>query len=280
MGGAGGSFNDGKSAARIDVRVGFLPDGLRLTDDRGQDLALWPYDDIEPLDEAFGENTLRLKLKGEDGPRLTLSDTELCAELMLRAPHLVPAKRGWLAHSIMWLGLTVLSVPVLVWVVWAAVPGLARAASHLVPVSWEVALGEQVLGQAVKIFAELEGKEEVAFCRAEAGRRALDGLTTRLSEVAASPYELRVSVINLDTPNAFALPGGRIVIFRGLIDFAKSPDEVSGVLAHEFGHVVHRHGTKGILESLGLAFFFGVAGFLQPLEVRVDRLASRINSRM
>jgi predicted Zn-dependent protease len=114
------------------------------------------------------------------------------------------------------------------------------------------------MGQVVAIFARLEGAEEVRFCEAAPGRRALDELTGRLSQAAASPYQFRISVMDLDVPNAFALPGGRIVVFRGLIDFAESADEVAGVLAHEMGHVTYRHGTEGIVKSLGLAFFFGV----------------------
>ena len=40
--------------------------------------------------------------------------------------------------------------------------------------------------------------------------------------------------------NAVALPGGRIILFQGLIDKAKSADEVAGVLAHELGHLRRR----------------------------------------
>ena len=58
--------------------------------------------------------------------------------------------------------------------------------------------------------------------------------------------------------NAFALPGGRVVLFRGLIEDAGDPGEVAGVLAHEIGHVTHRHGTQAILRSLGLEVLFGL----------------------
>ena len=53
-------------------------------------------------------------------------------------------------------------------------------------------------------------------------------------------------------PNAFALPGGWVVVFRGLIEQAEAPEEVAGVLAHEIGHVVHRHGTERIFKALGV----------------------------
>ena len=58
--------------------------------------------------------------------------------------------------------------------------------------------------------------------------------------------------------NAFALPGGHIYAFQGLIDRAQSPDEVAGVLAHEMGHVAHRDGTRTVLQAAGLSFLFGM----------------------
>lgn len=153
--------------------------------------------------------------------------------------------------------MAVLAVAVLTGLLWFALPRFAAATAQAIPVSWEVALGEQVFEQVVALFAVPDG-ERPKFCEAEAGRQALDRLSDRLAAVADSPYAFRVTVLDSEITNAFALPGGRIVILRGLIDFAESPDEVAGVLAHEMGHVTHRHGTEGIVKSLGLAFFFGV----------------------
>jgi len=52
--------------------------------------------------------------------------------------------------------------------------------------------------------------------------------------------------------NAFALPGGYIYVFKGLIDKTYSDDEIAGVLAHEIGHVTARHIAKRIRGSMGL----------------------------
>ena len=57
--------------------------------------------------------------------------------------------------------------------------------------------------------------------------------------------------------NAVALPGGKVVLFQGLLDQAKSPDEVAGVLAHEIGHVRERHVMQGMLRHMGLAVVLG-----------------------
>ncbi len=58
--------------------------------------------------------------------------------------------------------------------------------------------------------------------------------------------------------NAFAIPGGQIYVFEGLIDTARDADELAGVLAHEIGHVAHRDGTRAVLQGAGLSFLFGM----------------------
>lgn len=54
-------------------------------------------------------------------------------------------------------------------------------------------------------------------------------------------------------PNAFALPGGTVVLTDQLVALAKSDRELVGVLAHETGHVTNRHGLAGVYQALGLA---------------------------
>ncbi len=84
-------------------------------------------------------------------------------------------------------------------------------------------------------------------------------MATMVTELGDSghDYDLRVTLIDEDQPNAFALPGGRIVVFAGLLRICPSPDALAGVLAHEIVHVEQRHGLKHMLRSLGLLYFAG-----------------------
>ena len=59
------------------------------------------------------------------------------------------------------------------------------------------------------------------------------------------------SVIDDDDVNAFALPGGYIFIFRGLIEEVESDDELASVIAHEIAHVVARHSIKRLQGGIG-----------------------------
>ncbi len=251
-----GSYNDGLTAARRPVEVHLMPEGLRILDAGGLLLETWPYESLQHRDEAFPNQPLQLKMPDGDA-RLTL-DAELFEVLVEKAPQLDHRQSRMGSTVARWVVLSVLAVAVLGFTLWVALPSAARLIASVIPVPWEVALGDQVYGQVGNIFAKLEGKERAELCVVPEGQAVLDSLTGRLAEAARSDYDFRVVVFDLDMPNAFALPGGRIVLMRGLLEFAESPDEVTGVLAHEMGHVIHRHGTEGIIKALGLAFFFGI----------------------
>ncbi|MFN3747704.1 MAG: M48 family metallopeptidase [Sphingorhabdus sp.] len=113
----------------------------------------------------------------------------------------------------------------------------------LVPASVERELGDALVG-------DFGGR----FCDTPQGKAALAKLTRSLD---TNPQDLQVEVANIDMLNAVALPGGKVVLFQGLLSQAKSPDEVAGVLAHEIGHVRERHVMQGLLRQMGLAVVLG-----------------------
>ena len=74
-------------------------------------------------------------------------------------------------------------------------------------------------------------------------------IADRMAEVAGTG-PVRVDLLDLPEVNAITYPGGRIMLSRKLIAFARSEDEVAGVLAHEFGHVVARDAERGFSTAL------------------------------
>src|SRR5262249_61347759 len=66
-------------------------------------------------------------------------------------------------------------------------------------------------------------------------------------------------IVEMDEPNAFALPGGHIFVSRGLIMLANTEAELAHVLGHEIGHVAARHAAKldAHVKTLGLATLLG-----------------------
>ncbi|WP_018151510.1 M48 family metallopeptidase [Leeia oryzae] len=79
---------------------------------------------------------------------------------------------------------------------------------------------------------------------------ALESIGSQLT--AGSTYQYRWFINQDPTINAFAVPGGIVVVNTGLIKASDSPEELAGVLAHEVQHVEQRHSLKGMVKGLGL----------------------------
>jgi predicted Zn-dependent protease len=148
-----------------------------------------------------------------------------------------------LPRALAWGGATVATLVGL----YFGLPILAEPVAAVMPLSWEERMGQNVRGQALALLAR-NAKE----CTAPQGRAALDRLVQRLAATTKSRYTFRVRVVDSPMVNAFAAPAGYIVVFRGLLDKSSSAEEVAGVLAHEMGHVIERHGTEALIRQFGM----------------------------
>ena len=251
-----GIYFDGESAARHEVEVELAPGGARIREavSGGRELAFWEYRELRPVDEPTGNGPLRIRA-GNSRARLVVESPAFSAAIFTRAPRLAARNPGWTRLVLRWAGLLALSIAVLFATLWFGLPRFADQVARIVPHQWETDFGESLVEPVLRALAELDDTDEVAFCTAPRGIDSLEELTGRLAP-AASPYRFVVRIVNLEMVNAFALPGGQIVIAEGLLRVAESPDEVAGVLAHEMGHVLHRHATASIIEAIGLAFLF------------------------
>ncbi|MDH4304747.1 MAG: M48 family metallopeptidase [Nitrospira sp.] len=145
-------------------------------------------------------------------------------------------------HRVVWglVGGTVLAV---VLGLWFGSDLLVELAVSRIPAEWEQKLGESA-------YREFLAGQDVM--KDGPAVDAVKEMTQRLaSQVPNNPYRFDVTVVKSDVVNAFALPGGYIVVFTGLMKKAESPEEVAGVLAHELNHVLQRHGLERIIKQLG-----------------------------
>jgi Zn-dependent protease with chaperone function len=253
-------YFDGTCSARNDVVVEAGAAGLQIFSANRRLLDDWLYGELRR--QAAPDGVLRLGRHGETLlARLEIRDAALASAIEDRA---VTLDRGGAAERRLRRKVVILSLAAVVSLIFTAiigVPVLATRLTPLVPIAFEQKLGNMVDSQ---IRSTLDTKHLGAgfVCDAgangAAGRAALDKLVGRLKAAAALPYPLRVDVVRRADFNAFALPGGHIYAFQGLIDRAQTPDEVAGVLAHEMGHVAHRDGTRTVLQAAGLSFLFGM----------------------
>ena len=146
-------------------------------------------------------------------------------------------------HRVMWAAVGG-SILALVLGLWFGADLLVEVAVSRIPVEWEQKLGESA-------YRDFLTHQEVM--KEGPAVTALGEMTQRLTEqIPNNPYKFEVTVVKSDVVNAFALPGGHVVVFTGLMKKADSGEEVAGVMSHELNHVLQRHGLERIVKSLGL----------------------------
>jgi Zn-dependent protease with chaperone function len=136
-------------------------------------------------------------------------------------------------------------------IIWFAIPLLAERLTPFVPVSLEKRLGEASDAQIRVIFGS-------KICSSPGGTEALQKLVDALQAKAQLRIAPEPEVLLSIVPNAFALPGGKVYLLSKLLDKAETPDEVAGVLAHEFGHIAHRDGLRRLIADGSTSFLFGL----------------------
>jgi len=149
--------------------------------------------------------------------------------------------KEWIRNSLLLLGIAGLLVLLyLLMVPWIS----QKLASKVSPKT------EQQLGDAVYDALGLNEQEDKA-------ASAVLNEFFRTMDVPTA-YTIRISVVKDNTVNAFALPGGRIVVFKALLKQIQSYPELAALLSHEFTHINNKHSTKSIFRRLGSKVFLGL----------------------
>jgi predicted Zn-dependent protease len=125
------------------------------------------------------------------------------------------------------------------------VPWLAVRLANKVPISFEEKMGNgmfDVLKQGMTIDP---------------------GKTTMINEFFSelhipTKYNIRINVVKGEIANAFAMPGGNIVVYDKLLNGMKNYEELAALLSHEFTHINNKHTTKSLFRSLSSKVFLSV----------------------
>ena len=123
-------------------------------------------------------------------------------------------------------------------------PVTGRQSLVLVQPSEELALGAQS-------FKEIEQKEKISTNRTanDRVRRVGERIAKAVGDQMPNA-QWEFVVFESDQVNAFALPGGKVGVYTGLLKLATTDDELAIVMGHEIGHVIARHGAERITEQM------------------------------
>lgn len=121
---------------------------------------------------------------------------------------------------------------------------IAYTASIFLPYKVDIALGDIAFEDYLEDHREVTNSDITA---------PITEIAKQLTQPLVTPYKFRIHVFEDPEINAFAFPGGHIVINSGLLKRATSFDEIAGVLAHEIQHVEKRHSLDNLVRALGIS---------------------------
>ena len=256
-------YFDGETPTRHEVAAVIMHQGIEIHRSDGSSL-WWRHDEIRRTHGALSGQHVRLEKGGSIGEALIIPEREVLQALRQIAPHWqdwssVSSRSNRLHYVAAAVALAVLLPTLHLWLI----PAVAEKVAVHVPVSWEEQLGKAVLGYLVN-----EGDH----CEEPQVTAAVDRIVERLlGQELNYPYTFQVIVAKGKLVNAFAAPGGYIVVFQGLLEETKNPEQLAGVLAHEMQHVLQRHSTRAIFRQLWLrALLAAMFGDVQGTSFALD----------
>lgn len=233
-------FFDGETAHNRAVRVERVGNELHFQGENTPPTR-WPIAGLHPIDPPSPGQPFRLTHDTQKGSRLILRDESFIADLIAANGAL---RGGYsLRHLGQVVGWTAGGLAAAAVLGWLAMAFLPQQLARFLPDDWRNRVGGQVVSSLVG---------DSRRCETAGAREAWAALIAALAEGNANLPPVSVSVYDIPVMNAFAAPGGKIVITRELLKQAESADELAGVLAHEIGHVARLHPEAQMVRLTGM----------------------------
>ena len=237
-----GIFYDGLTWDRQDVQVRFDRNGgIRIAGD-GIDLAL-KFDDVS-VSDRLADIPRYLYISGGDACELLDNDAvdswlaQSNAQRGSRFLHRLDTSVSAAMAAIAVIGLILVS-----FVLWGA-PALAERAVEALPMEVDQTIGDESLAVLDNVAFS---PSTVAESRQAEIRAAFDEMVSDMETPMGGHLVFRRSEVL--GANAFALAGNTVILTDELIELAEHDEEIIAVLAHEMGHIQHRHVMKHVARS-------------------------------
>ncbi len=232
-----GVYFDGQRARTRQVELN-LREGLLCGS--GEDVAFeWPVEGLRLIDETH--ERVRLAPPGDGVERLVVERPQWRAmDIRLTTAVADRARRNhWKLVGVLAAAGVTATLAVFV-----GIPAAAGPLTRVTPPRMEARIGTNIEHQLTLAMKPCDEDSPGAWRLQELGNELAANSTT--------PFKIRVRAVHAPMVNAFALPGGSILVTDGMIDAARTPDELAGVLAHEIAHVEKRHAMLAAWRSMGV----------------------------
>ena len=130
-------------------------------------------------------------------------------------------------------------------------PVTGKTELSLISRDQEIALGREAAPEFEKEFGD-----KVADAQLQAYVQTIGG---RIAAVSDRPMPYEFALLNSDVPNAFAMPGGKVYVTKGLMKLMTNERQLAAVIGHEVGHVAHKHSVNMLQRQMGTAILVEIA---------------------
>ncbi|MDZ4795213.1 MAG: M48 family metallopeptidase [Bacteroidota bacterium] len=244
-----GSYSTSPGAEPIDSTVLVFDKNLNIgfrNPDGSNAMVNWLLKEVEASFDFSSQQT-RLRHTKATGAELLIKGNDAASFIremqteQQKAWHKKSSGKEWIRNSVLLLG----TLGLLFLLYLLIVPWLSQKLASKVSIKTEKQLGDAVY-DALGLAAQEDSAKTVAVNRFFTAMDVPTG------------YAINITVVNNKVVNAFALPGGRIVVYSALLKEITSYPELAALLSHEFIHINNKHSTKRIFRQLGSKVFLGL----------------------
>ncbi len=253
-------YFDGESSTSRTVRILVGNKELVLSEQDGTTIAHWRCDLVRDENIPPIEDELLLSLSEDNPARLRISGRVKTSYIQEQCHFLMKRRKKETKYYLKIVGGFALVGLITWYILFEGFPALAGAVANVLPRDITTKIGDVTVEQIKKQTAEGKGDIE---CKSDDALLAISSLLVKLDEAHGveagdtSPVT-KVVVLKSNVKNAFAVPGGTIVIMDGLIKASKHPNALAGVIAHEYAHAAFNHPMQLYASNVGMAAFLSL----------------------
>jgi Zn-dependent protease with chaperone function len=245
-------YFDGQSARPMQARMLLFNNAIQLYNvDENSFLAAFPCHNVKMISKT--DSAVHFALLADGSRNLEIPTGHLLLPELLKMADV--ADKSWYRklNKVKIPALILIFIVMVVGLYYLLVVGVSGIGLGLISPKKEVELGKMIYAAMME-----DSKIDAA------ATRQLTNFAAHLK--LSEKYKLRYTVVDEKEVNAFAIPGGHIIVYKGILQKMKKPEELVALLAHESSHVNERHSLRNMLQELTggfvLSLVFGDLGSL------------------
>ncbi|MCC6816029.1 MAG: M48 family metallopeptidase [Saprospiraceae bacterium] len=232
-----GLYYDGNKGSKSEVKVLISKDEVVISNDT-IGVIVWPFNKISAHRDNDDKRCFLSYHFGKKSTHLEIVGQEFWKELIAASPEEFNQKKKSPYEGIKKLAVLIFLILLGFGIFYFyALPKIVDRLAINIPYQWEQELGD-------KLFQQLTKSEKID----SFGSLQLDEFFHDFKKDSFFPA--KIFLVNSNLVNAFAMPGGNIVVYSGIIEKMESYPELVSLLFHEYGHVVKRHVFRGMIQSV------------------------------